>query len=343
VEQQTDLITGASGFIGGHLARRLVQLSRSDQSGPKRKVRVLCRKGSEKKLPRDIVDSLEISFGDLRDRDSLIQATQNVSRVFHCAGHVSDWGTTSHFFDMNVQGTRWLLEGAQQSADRAPFHRFVHLSSIAAFGTPAPKFFDDTSPYGKSDDLYSRTKVEGERAVFQFHQDTGLPVTVLRPAVVYGKEGTWLEEPLKMIQQGKMFLLGGGVGTCHPCYIENLLDAIVLAADHPGAVAQGYIVGDGDSISFKDYFNAVAALAGKGPIRKSIPLPVARMLATGCELAAKFTKSSSRPLLTHAALGMVTTQSQMSIDKIRKDLAFQPRYTFQEAMKELKSSLIGPD
>jgi len=241
---------------------------------------------------------------------------------------------------MNVRGTRWLLEGARQRTDASSFHRFVHLSSIAAFGTPAPAFFDDQSPYGDSKDLYSRTKVEGERKVFQFHEETGLPVTVLRPAVVYGPDGTWLEEPLKMILKNKMFLLGGGVGTCHPCYIENLIDAMLLAADHPKAVGQGYIVGDGEAISFKDYFNAVATLAGKGPIRKSIPLPIARMLATGCELAAKLTRSSTRPLLTHAALEMVTTKSAMSIDKIRKDLAFQPRYTFQGAIKELQSSRV---
>ena len=332
MEQQTDLITGASGFIGRHLARRLIKEGK--------RVRVLCRRGSEAKLPQDIVNSLEISFGDLRDRASLIEATKGVSRIFHCAGHVSDWGTTDEFFDMNVRGTRWLLEGARQRTDASSFHRFVHLSSIAAFGTPAPAFFDDQSPYGDSKDLYSRTKVEGERKVFQFHEETGLPVTVLRPAVVYGPDGTWLEEPLKMILKNKMFLLGGGVGTCHPCYIENLIDAMLLAADHPKAVGQGYIVGDGEAISFKDYFNAVATLAGKGPIRKSIPLPIARMLATGCELAAKLTRSSTRPLLTHAALEMVTTKSAMSIDKIRKDLAFQPRYTFQGAIKELQSSRV---
>ena len=331
MEQQTDLVTGASGFIGRYLARRLVRQGR--------KVRVLCRKGSEKKLPHDIVNSLEISSGDLRDRDSLVQATKGAARVFHCAGHVSDWGTSTEFFEMNVQGTRWLLEGAHQNAGHSSFRRFVHLSSIAAFGTPAPAFFDDHSPYGESKDPYSRTKVEGERAVFQFHQETGLPVTVLRPAVVYGREGTWLEEPLKMILQNKMFLLGDGVGTCHPCYIENLIDAILLAAEHPQAIAQGYIVGDGEAISFKEYFNSVAKLANKGPIRKSIPLPIAQLIASSCELIAQITKSTSRPLLTHAALRMVTTRSQMSIEKIRKELDFHPRYSFQEAMKELKSSL----
>jgi nucleoside-diphosphate-sugar epimerase len=233
---------------------------------------------------------------------------------------------------MNVRGTQWLLEGAQAAGVK----RFVHLSSIAAFGTPAPEYFDDHSPYGNSRDGYSRTKAEGETLAFRFHQKTGLPVTVIRPAVVYGPDGTWLEEPLKMIERNKMFLLGGGVGTCHPCYIENLLDAMLLVAVDPRAVNQGYIVGDGESVSFKEYFNAVASIAGRDPIKKSIPLPIARGMAMAFETAARLTRSSRRPLLTHTAIEMVTTKSQMSMHKIQNDLGFKPRFGFQAAIQELR-------
>jgi nucleoside-diphosphate-sugar epimerase len=318
-----NLVSGATGFIGRHLARRLV---RDGQP-----VRVLVRKGSEPKLPPELLGKVELASGDLRDRDSLVRAAAGASRVFHCAGHVSDWGTDEQFFTMNVQGTRWLLEAARDAGAK----RFIHLSSIAAFGTPAPPSFDDASPYGDSKDAYSRTKVEGERLAFEFHQN-GLPVTVLRPAVVYGPEGTWLEEPLAMAEKNKLFLLGGGVGTCHPCYIENLIDAMLLAAEHPRAPGQGFIVGDGESITFREYFNAVAEIAGKGPIRRSIPLSAARAIAIAFEAGARLTHSSSRPMLTHTAIEMVTTKSQMSIDKIRNELGWSPRYTFRSAVDELR-------
>jgi nucleoside-diphosphate-sugar epimerase len=318
-----NLITGATGFIGGHLARRLVR--------ERQPVRVLCRPGSERRLPHEIIGAAEIAIGDLRDRESLLRASAGAARVFHCAGHVSDWGSPETFFAMNVQGTRWLLEAARA----ASVQRVVHLSSIAAFGTPAPEYFDDHSGYGKSKDAYSRTKVEGEKIAFEFHQG-GLPVTVLRPAVVYGPEGAWLEEPLKMIEKGKMFLLGGGSGTCHPCYIENLVDAMLLAGEHPRAVGQGYIVGDGQSISFREYFDAVASIAGKGPVRRSVPLPAARAIATACEAGARLRSSTTRPLLTHTAIEMVTTRSRMSIEKIRAELGWTPRYTFASAIDELR-------
>jgi nucleoside-diphosphate-sugar epimerase len=319
-----DLVTGATGFIGSHLAERLLREGR--------KVRVLCRAGSEHKLTPHVAAGAEIARGDLRDRASLLAATCGAARVFHCAGHVLDWGAERDFVETNVRGTEWLLEGARV----ARVARVVHFSSIAVFGTPSPPRFDDESPPGTSRDLYSRTKVESERIARRF-ADEGLAITILRPAVVYGPRGRWLEEPLERIERGSMFLLGGGAGTCHPCYIENLLDATLLAADHARAVGQAFIVADDDPISFRTYFDGVAAIGGRPPVRRSISLPVARAIASALELGARATRSRERPLLTHAALDMVSTKSQLSMEKIKRELGFRPRHDFASAVEELRA------
>lgn len=321
---ELDLVTGATGFIGRHLGLRLLREGR--------RARVLCRAGSESKLGSELGQKAEIAYGDLRDRESLRAAVKGASRVFHCAGQVSDWGSAEDFHLLNVEATRWLAEAAAESAVK----RFVHFSSIAAFGTPSPAFFDDWTPHGNGRDEYSRTKAEGERVVLEVHQRSGLPITILRPPVVYGQGGTWLEEPMKMIQQNKMFLLGGGTGTCHPCYIENLVDAAILVAGDPRAVGKCYIVSDGGSMTFKEFFDGVAAVAGRGPIKKSIPLPVARAMAGVFETVAKLARSRSRPLLTHTAIDMVTTRSRMSCERIEKELGFRPRYRFHDAIEELR-------
>jgi nucleoside-diphosphate-sugar epimerase len=320
-----NLVTGATGFIGRHLAMRLVR-----EGFP---LRVLCRPGSEANLPAEVTGHAEIARGDLRDRDSLFAAARGATRVFHCAGLVADWGPSAGFAAANVEGTRALLDAAI-AADVA---RFVHLSSIAAFGTPSPPYFDDASPYGDSADDYSRTKVEGEKAVFEAHCARGLAATVLRPAVVYGPGGAWLEKPLAMIEQGRMFLLGGGEGTCHPCYVENLVDAMLLAGNHPGAVGEGFIVADGEPITFREYFDALASIAGKPPVARSIPLFAARAMATTLEAAARVRKSDRRPLLTHTAIAMVTTKSRLSTEKIRRLLGFRPRWSFRSAITDLRA------
>jgi nucleoside-diphosphate-sugar epimerase len=320
-----NLITGATGFIGGHLARRLVHDGQP--------VRVLCRPGSDARLPAELAGRVEVAIGDLRDRGSLVRAARGTTRVFHCAGHVSDWGSDETFHAINVQGTRWLLEAAKAGGAG----RVVHLSSIAVFGTPAPAYFDDESPYGAGDDGYSRTKIEGEKLVVALERELDLPVAILRPAVVYGPGGTWLEQPLRMIEDHAMFLLGGGRGTCHPCYIANLVDAIVVAAEHPGAVGQGFIVADGEAISFRDYFAAVASIAGEPAVERSIPLAVGHAMAWLLEASARVTRSAHRPLLTRAALAMVTAHSRMSSEKIRRVLGFRPRYTFEAAIEELRA------
>lgn len=320
----TDLVTGATGFIGSHLAERLLATGRP--------VRVLCRKESRAKLLPSIVAKAEIAEGDLRDRDSLVEATKGIERVFHCAGHVLDWGAPRDFDDANVRGTEWLFEGAAE----ARVKRFVHFSSIAVFGTPSPPHMSDDAGLGRAPkDSYTRTKIEGERIAERFGKQ-GMEVVILRPAVVYGPRGTWLEEPLAMIEQNKMFLLGGGVGTCHPCYIENLLDATLLVAKDDRAVGRAYTVADDDPITFKRYFDGIAQIAGKPPIARSIPLAIARMTAGAMELGAKAFRSSSRPLLTQTALDMVTTKSTLSMDRIKKELGFVPRHDFDSAVKALR-------
>ncbi|HVY46273.1 MAG TPA: NAD-dependent epimerase/dehydratase family protein, partial [Minicystis sp.] len=129
-----DLVTGATGFIGSHLAERLLRTGR--------RVRVLSRPGSEARLTPPLARGAEIVPGDLGDAASLAAAVRGVTRLFHCAGHVSDWGEDEAFVAANVRGTEALYAAARA----AGVARVVHFSSIAVFGTPSPPRFGDDSP-----------------------------------------------------------------------------------------------------------------------------------------------------------------------------------------------------
>jgi nucleoside-diphosphate-sugar epimerase len=320
---ELDLVTGATGFIGGYLVRRLL--------GEGRSVRALCRARSLGKLPPATRARVDVALGDLTDRASLERAASGVTRVFHAAGEVSDWGPLSRFDATNVEGTQWLLEASRDAGAT----RFVHLSSFVVFGVPSPPEIDDASPYGTGRDAYTRTKIEGEKAVLAFHRETRFPVAVLRPTVVYGHGGTWLEEPMRMMKRGAFFLIGGGRGTCHPCYVENLVDALLLAAEHPRAVGEAFLVDDDDPICFRDYFTALASLAEAPAPQRSIPIAAARAMALGLEGTARLLRTRSRPLLTRTAIDLVTTDSRLSTQKIRTELGFVPRYSFRDAMREM--------
>jgi nucleoside-diphosphate-sugar epimerase len=148
---------------------------------------------------------------------------------------------------------------------------------------------------------------------------------------------------MRMMKKGAFVLIGRGAGTCHPCYIENLLDAVLLVAEHPGAVGQGFLVADDDPISFREYFSALASLCGTRAPRRSIPVSLARAIAVGLEGVARLVSAEGRPLLTQTAIDLVTTESRVSIRKVREELGFVPRYSFREAILELRSGAPAGD
>jgi nucleoside-diphosphate-sugar epimerase len=112
---------------------------------------------------------------------------------------------------------------------------------------------------------------------------------------------------------------------------------MLLAAEHPAAIGEAFIVGDGESIPFRDYFAAIASIAGMPPVERSIPRFVATGVATWLELAAYLARSPERPLLTRTAIAMVTTKSEMSADKITRVLGYRPRFTFAAAIEQLRA------
>jgi nucleoside-diphosphate-sugar epimerase len=116
-----------------------------------------------------------------------------------------------------------------------------------------------------------------------------------------------------------------------------LIDAVLLAAEHPAARGRAYLIGDGAPVTFRTYFDGVAAIAGRPAVTRSIPLPLARAATAAIELGARAVRSRSRPLLTKSALAMVTTRSVMSIARIRSELGWTPRYDFATAVAELRA------
>ena len=173
LESKTALVTGASGFAGGHLAVPLAALEGAH-------VRALVRTRSRV----DHLDhpEIELRYGDVTDLDSVGRAMDGVDAVFHLAAKVGHWGNATDFQRVNVEGTENVLRAALD----AQVGRFVHTSTIGVYGLNPVDGTDETYDHMRSESPYCNSKIEAEEHAFRYHREEGLPLTVVRPAEIYG-------------------------------------------------------------------------------------------------------------------------------------------------------------
>jgi nucleoside-diphosphate-sugar epimerase len=312
------LVTGASGFIGGRLAERL-----AIEEGVRVRAMVRNPKKAERlrKLPVEIVQA------DLLDLPSLRKAINGCDLVFHCAALVRETGDRDEFYRTNVQGTENILKVSSDTGVK----RFIHFSSVAVYGMNPPDGSDETTPYQPCGNLYCDTKIASEKAVWTVHQETGLPVVVIRSTNVYGPySNAWTVRPTKLINSGQMILINGGNGICNYVYIDNLLDATLVATKRDQSIGQVYLITDGIAVMWKEFFGYYARMAGK-PSIKSVPQWLAKVISLGMEISSKF--SGKPPRITREAVRYLTRQARFSIEKARRELGYQPRLSLQEGMK----------
>ena len=311
------LVTGASGFIGGRLAERL-----ATEEGVR--VRAMVRHGKKaerlQKLPLEIVQA------DLLDLESLREAIDECDLVFHCAALVRETGDRNEFYRTNVKGTENILNVSRDTGVK----KFIHFSSVAVYGMNPPDRADETTPCQPCGNLYCDTKIAAEKAVWAAHQEARLPVVVIRPANVYGPySNPWTVRPIKLINSGQMMLINGGTGLCNYVYIDNLLDATIVATKRDESLGEVYLISDGKAVIWKEFFGHYAQMAGKPNIR-SVPKWLGKAIAFGMEVTSKL--GAKPPKLTREAVGFLTREARFSIEKARRELGYQPRFSLEEGM-----------
>lgn len=247
------LVTGASGFIGGRLAERLVV-----ECGAT--VRVLVRAvGRAAPLSRLPV---EIAVGDVRDPATLGPALADCDIVFHCAR-----GTDGSVHDrraVDVDGTRNLLVASLAAGVK----RFVHTSTVVVYDVPATGQLDERSPRGGPPDPYAAAKRDAETAVLGLA--ARLPVTVLQPTVVYGPHaGVYGRDVLEELRASRIPLVNGGDGVCNALYVDDLVTAYVLAATSDRAVGESFLVSGPEYPTWAEFFAGFERMLG---VTRTVPM-----------------------------------------------------------------------
>jgi nucleoside-diphosphate-sugar epimerase len=319
----TCLLTGATGFIGGHLARAL----RADGH----RVRCLTRSGSDTSVLEKL--DVELLSGELSSRDSLLDATRGCEHVVHCGALVSDWASVSEIARVNVQGTRNLLDAAVESSVR----RFIHISTTDVYGHPGGPPVQEDYVARRLHNWYSRTKREAEQAVRAAAGRQGLEVVIIRPATVYGPRSVaMIGEIAQALGNGSMLLIGGGGTVAGLCYVENLADLVLDALRNEAAVGEAFNATDALEVTWKELTDDLAHGIGARPARWSMPYSLAYnlglFLEQGYRLARGATGLSTRPLLSRQAVEVMGRDQRFSNQKAKQMLGFQPRVGYEEGL-----------
>jgi len=313
------LVTGATGFIGGHLARRL------HQEGAH--VLALERTPGKGEALKEL--GIEIVPGDITDHPRMSEIMeQDVQIVMHIAAWVLGRGSAKDAEAINVTATRHLA----QSAAAAGVERFVYTSSIAVYGLFGDTDVDESMPLKPFGDPYGDTKIQAEAAIREIGQKTGLPYTIIRPGVTYGPQAyDWTVRMIEWAKAGKIPLIGGGKGTFYPIYITDLIDLLVLCAEHPRAAGQIFNgLSDGPITRAEFYGKYMKMIPTERA--KRIPCWVAKALAA---LLSPFFTSYNLHFLVDQNCG----RGWISNQKAKDYLGWEPQVSLDEGMERCEEWL----
>jgi nucleoside-diphosphate-sugar epimerase len=321
------LVTGASGFLGGLLARRLI--------GSGRRVRVMSRS------PMPELEKLgaEVFCGDVADPSSMQKACENIETVFHVAAKVGIWGKREEFERTNIGGARALVDACRTNN----VGRIVFTSSPSVvFNDSDFRGADETQPLGTNFPAdYPRTKAEAERIILAANTPGSLATVSLRPHLIWGVgDHHLIPRVVGRAKQGRLRIVGEGHNKVDLTHVENVIDAHVLAetalrlADSP-ARGKAYFITNGEPVDLWSWINDLLDHLDIAPVSKRISLANAKRLGATCETIWRIFGLQSDPPMTRFAASELAKDHWFEIGAARRDLGYSPRVTMREGLDEL--------
>jgi len=312
------LVSGATGFLGSHLAERLVNEGHE--------VRALVRKSSK----TDHLEKLgaELALASLEGGEGLEDALDGIDAVVHGAAIVKA-RRPEDFTRVNAGGTKNLIDAVRAHAP--DLKRFVYISSLAAHG-----FLKENGPLPYDADPnpvthYGRSKLEGEGHVLSIKDD--VPVTIIRPPAIYGPRDTEMIAFFQIVSRRMVAFLGDSSRRTSLIYATDCADAIfrALTKEHPSG--RVYFVEDGRAYSQKEFVSIVEdALDKKALFKLAIPIGVVRAVAAGSELYGRI--ADKAVMLTRDKVNELDAEQLCCpADPIREELGWHPEIQFEEGAR----------
>jgi dihydroflavonol-4-reductase len=310
-----DLVTGATGFTGGHLARALV--ARGHQ------VRALVR---DKANAAELAEAgITVAIGDIRDRRAVDDAMSGVDVVYHIAAVYRQASISREtYYATNAAAVKEVVEAAARAAVR----RVVHCSTVGVHGDIEHPPANEDAPL-KPGDIYQVTKLEGERLARAAGDRLGLGVTIARPTGIYGPGDRRLLKLFRAVTR-RLPILGTGEIYYHLTYIDDLVEGFRLCAEQPTAAGRTYILAGGEVTTLNELITLIADVAGVRAPR--LHLPVWPFWAAGALCEAVCVPFGIEPPIYRRRVDFYTKSRAFDITRARTEIGYAPQVGVREGV-----------
>ena len=317
------LVTGASGFIGGHAC---TALSRTGAL-----VRAMVRKTSD--VRHLDPTAVEICYGDLSDEQSLLDACKDIDVIVHTAAVVGSFGEWAHFHETGVMGTKRLLDAAQTQG----VSRFVHLSSIAVYGLKHHgRAIDESTTFDQLPqpwNHYVREKVMTEEILWRAHAEGRIQATAVRPSVVIGSRDRNAMPRMVDLLKFPIIAMPGSPHNRFPVVcIKDCIEAILRVIDNDLTIGRAYNVSGKKSITISELFGLVAKHGNLKAPSIFLPPSVLYFPVGLLEGAWRLLQRPAEPLVTRIAIAIVGYDYEIVCDRAYRELDWVPEDDYASAV-----------
>lgn len=309
------LVTGATGFTGSRLCRRLVREGK--------KVVAFVRSNSRY---RDLAaEGVECRVVDIKNPRAVRENFDGIEKVYHlAAAYRTELSDKKEFWEVNVEGARNMLS----AATAVKVKRFLHCSTVGVQGEIEDPPADEDYRF-KPGDHYQESKLAGELLAREFFSK-GLPGVVIRPVGIYGPGDVRFLKLFRPINRGYFVMIGSGDVLYHMTYIDDLIEGIVTAGDHPAAVGEVFTLAGGRYTPLKELVGMIASVLGKPVPRWRVPFFPVYAAAVACDAVCR--PIGVKPPLYPRRVEFFSKDRAFSIEKANRMLGYTPKVGLREGL-----------